>query len=76
MGKFTHNGKDAECITQHWDYPIITHQQTVPETFLSDTTGKKYCKPTNRTQDGKNEYVKLISLNFCQFSSVFSIYPQ
>jgi hypothetical protein len=57
MGKFTHDGKDAECITQHWDYPIFTHR-TVLETagaFLSDKTGKKYRKPTSTTQDGQNE---------------------
>ena len=57
MCKFTHDGKDAECITQHWDYPIITHR-TVLETagaFLSDKTGKKYRKLTSRTQDGQNE---------------------
>ena len=26
MATFTYNGKDAECITQHWDYPVITHR--------------------------------------------------
>lgn len=57
MGKFTYDGKDAECITQHWDYPVITHR-TVLETagaFLSDKTGKKYRKPTSITQDGQNK---------------------
>ena len=52
-GKFTFNGKDAECITQHWDYVVATHR-TLPETagaFLFDKSGKKYQKPTIRTQD-------------------------
>ena len=22
----TYDGKDAECIIQHWDYPVITHR--------------------------------------------------
>ena len=26
MAKFTYDGKDAECIVQHWDYPVITHR--------------------------------------------------
>ena len=54
MAKFTNDGKDAECITQHWDYNIIRHR-TVLETagaLLSDKSGKKYRKPTSRTQDG------------------------
>ena len=45
----------AECITQHWDYAVVTHR-TVLETagaFLSDQSGKKYQKPTSRTQDGQ-----------------------
>jgi hypothetical protein len=57
IGKFTFEGKDAECITQHWDYTVVTHR-TVLETawaFLSDKSGKKYHKPTSRTQDGQNE---------------------
>ena len=57
MSKFTNDGKDADCITQHWDYNIITHQ-TVLETagaLLSDKSGKKYRKPTSRTQDAQNE---------------------
>ena len=55
MAKFTNDGKDAECIAQHWDYNIITHR-TVLDTalgdLLSDKSGKKYRKPTSRTQDG------------------------
>ena len=57
MAKFTYDGKDAECITQHWDYPVMTHR-TVLETagaLLSNKTGKKYLRPTSRTQDGLNE---------------------
>jgi hypothetical protein len=57
MGKFTFEGKDAECITQHWDYPIMTHR-TVLETagaLLSDKTGKKYAKPTGRIGEALNE---------------------
>ena len=48
-------GRTAECITQHWDYAVVTHR-TVLETagaFLSDQSGKKYQKPTSRTQDGQ-----------------------
>ena len=30
-GKFTFEGKNAECITQHWNYAIVTHR-TVLET--------------------------------------------
>ena len=55
-GKFTFEGKNAECITQHWDYAIVTHR-TVLETagaFLSDKSRKKY-KPTSKTDDGQNE---------------------
>ncbi len=57
MGKFTFEGRDAECITQHWDYSAVTHR-TVLETagaFLCDKSGKKYRKPANRTQSGQNE---------------------
>jgi hypothetical protein len=53
IGKFTFESNDAECITQHWDYAVVTHR-TVLETagaFLSDKSGKKYYKPTSRTQD-------------------------
>ena len=42
MSKFTNDGKDADCITQRWDYNVITHQ-TVLETagaLLSDKSGK------------------------------------
>lgn len=56
-GKFTYEEKDAECITRHWDYPVVTHR-TVLETagaFLSDKSGKKYRRPTSRTQNGQNE---------------------
>ena len=54
-GKFTFESKDAECITQHWGYAVVTHR-TVLETagaFLSDKSGKKCQKPTSRTQDGQ-----------------------
>ena len=47
--------QDAECITEHWDYAVVTHR-TVLETagaFLSDKSGKKYQKPIGRTQDGQ-----------------------
>ena len=40
---------------QHWDYAVVTHR-TVLDTagaFLSDQSGKKYQKPTSRTQDGQ-----------------------
>jgi hypothetical protein len=40
-----------------WDYTVVTHR-TVLETagaFLSDKSGKKYHKPTSRTQDAQNE---------------------
>jgi hypothetical protein len=43
IDKFTFEDKDAECITQHWDYAVVTHR-TVLETagaFLSDMLGKK-----------------------------------
>ena len=54
IDKFTtFEGKDAECITQQWDYAVVTHR-TVLETagaFLSDKSGEKYHKPTSRTQD-------------------------
>ena len=54
-GKFTFEGKDAECITEHWDYAVVTHRAVLEtaETFLSDQSGKKYQKPTIRTQDGQ-----------------------
>ena len=54
-GKFTFEGKDAKCTRQHWDYAVVTHP-TVLETagaFFSDKSGKKYQKPTSRTQDGQ-----------------------
>ena len=41
-GKFTFEGKDAECTTEHWDYAVVTHR-TVLETagaFFSDKSGK------------------------------------
>jgi hypothetical protein len=43
IDKFTFEDKDAECITQHWDYTVVTHR-TVLETagaFLSDMSEKK-----------------------------------
>jgi hypothetical protein len=42
IDKFTFEDKDAECITQHWDYVVVTHR-TVLETagaFLSDKSGR------------------------------------
>ena len=55
-GKFTFVGKDAECITQHWDYVVVTHRTVLETTgaFLSKS-GKKYKKPTSRAQDGQNQ---------------------
>ena len=26
LAEFTFAGKDAECITQHWDYAVVTHR--------------------------------------------------
>ena len=57
LGKFTFEGKDAECITNHWDYSVVTHR-TVLETagaFLTDKSGKKYRQPTSRSQNARNE---------------------
>ena len=76
-GKFTFEGKDAECITQHWDYAVVTHR-TVLETagaFLSDQSGKKYQKPTSRTQDGhliNNYFQKKLSID-CSKAKLFAI---
>ena len=57
MSKFTNDGKDADCVTQHWVYNIIMHRTVLETTgaLLSDKSGKKYCKPTSRTQNAQNE---------------------